>query len=296
MTSLSRKNWVLLILLTLCWGFNWPIMKFGVQDFPPITFRALAMLLALPVMWLAAKIQRVSIIIPSGNFVPILKLAIPNIVIWHGLIILGVQLLSSGRAAILGYTMPIWAVIFAWVLVNEKPRKMAWLGIFCAATGITLLLSSEFSAISGKPVGTIIMLIAAASLGYGTVKMKHQTIPMHTLGMTLWMIGIGGVVLAIYATFFEMHLWKMPNILEWAAILYNAIFVFGFANVVWLDLARTLPPIAFSLSIMMIPVVGVFSGAWMLSETPHWQDYGAMILILLAMSSVLLKPRASVKK
>jgi hypothetical protein len=34
MTSLSRKDWILLVLLTLCWGINWPIMKLGVQDFP----------------------------------------------------------------------------------------------------------------------------------------------------------------------------------------------------------------------------------------------------------------------
>ncbi len=43
--------------------------------------------------------------------------------------------------------------------------------------------------------------------------------------------------------------------------------------------------------VMMIPVVGVFSGAWMLDEIPHWQDYAAMVLILTAMSTVLLKPR-----
>jgi len=60
--------------------------------------------------------------------------------------------------------------------------------------------------------------------------------------------------------------------------------------VVWFQLARTLPPIASSLSVMMIPVLGVFSGAWLLNETPHWQDYAAMLLILAAMSTVLLKP------
>jgi drug/metabolite transporter (DMT)-like permease len=62
---------------------------------------------------------------------------------------------------------------------------------------------------------------------------------------------------------------------------------------VWVQLARTLPPIASSLSVMMIPIVGVFSGALMLGETPHWQDYAAMVLILAAMSTVLLKPRSN---
>ena len=40
----------------------------------------------------------------------------------------------------------------------------------------------------------------------------------------------------------------------------------------------------------LIPVLGVFSRAWMLHETPHWQDYWAILLILVAMGTVLLKP------
>ena len=55
-------------------------------------------------------------------------------------------------------------------------------------------------------------------------------------------------------------------------------------------MARKLPPVASILSVMMIPVVGVFSGAWLLGETPGWQDYIATALILLSMSPVLLKP------
>src|ERR1035437_1212948 len=99
MTSLSRKNWILLILLTLFWGVNWPVMKFGVRDFPPLTFRTLGMLGGLPVLWLAARMQDVSLRIPSGQFRSIVKLAIPNMLVWHFCIILGVKMLSSGRAA-----------------------------------------------------------------------------------------------------------------------------------------------------------------------------------------------------
>jgi threonine/homoserine efflux transporter RhtA len=43
---------------------------------------------------------------------------------------------------------------------------------------------------------------------------------------------------------------------------------------------------------MMIPVIGVFSGMVLLGERPFWQDYAALILILVALSSVFLTPRA----
>ena len=37
---------------------------------------------------------------------------------------------------------------------------------------------------------------------------------------------------------------------------------------------------ASGLSVMMIPVLGVFSGMVVLGEQPHWQDYAALVLIL----------------
>ena len=41
--QLNRNQLVLLALLTLVWGFNWPVMKLGVTDFPPLTFRSLCL-------------------------------------------------------------------------------------------------------------------------------------------------------------------------------------------------------------------------------------------------------------
>jgi threonine/homoserine efflux transporter RhtA len=60
-------------------------------------------------------------------------------------------------------------------------------------------------------------------------------------------------------------------------------------------LARKLPPAASGLSVMMIPVLGVFSGMWMLDEQPSWQDYAALALILVALSTVLLPSRPAAR-
>jgi drug/metabolite transporter (DMT)-like permease len=291
MTSLTRKDWFLLALLTLSWGVNWPIMKIGVRDFPPMTFRTLGMLGGLPAIWLAARMQRISMAIPHGEAKTIFRLAIPNMLIWHLFIILGVKMLSSGRAAILGYTMPVWAVLCGLVFFHERVTRMAWLGIGFALAGALLLLSSEFGALAGQPLGSLLVLIAAAGWGYGTVIMKRSQIKMPTISLTFWMLAITTMMMAAASLLFERAAWRMPTAVEWGAIVYNALIIFGFAHVVWFRLARTLPPVASSLSVMMIPVIGVLSGAWLLRETPHWQDYAAMGLILAAMSTVLLKPR-----
>jgi len=291
MTSLSRKDWILLILLTLFWGINWPIMKIGVRDFPPLTFRVLSMAAALPLLWLAARAQGASLTIPRGRAGEIVRLAVPNMLIWHVFMILGVKMLASGRAAILGYTMPVWAVLCALLFFGERPGARAWFGIGCAFAGALLLLSSEFAALSGNPLGSIFALIAAAGWGYGTVAMKRSHIDMPTIALTFWMLALTTSAMVLACTVLESNAWHPPSPAAWGAIAYNAVIIFGFAHVVWFGLARKLPPVASSLSVMMIPVLGVFSGAWWLDEHPHWQDYAAMALILAAMSTVLLKPR-----
>jgi len=291
MTQLSRKDLVLLALLTLFWGLNWPVMKIGVRDFPPLTFRTISMLGGLVVIWLAARAQGASLAIPAGARMTVIRLAIPNMLIWHSMIIIGVKLLSSGRAAILGYTMPAWAVLSGLIFFGDRISRSALVGIALAMSGALLLLSSEFSRLSGQPVGTVLALIAAAGWGFGTVLMKRTQLDMPTISLTFWMLSFTTVIMAMLALIFEYPAIRMPHPIEWAAIIYNSAIIFGFAHVVWFRLARILPPVASSLSVMFIPVLGTFSGAWILGEVPHWQDYVAMLLILGAMSTVLFKPR-----
>jgi drug/metabolite transporter (DMT)-like permease len=66
MHTLSRKDLILLALLTVSWGLNWPVMKIGVLNFPPLTFRSLGMLGGVVAIWLAARAQRASLQIPKG--------------------------------------------------------------------------------------------------------------------------------------------------------------------------------------------------------------------------------------
>lgn len=296
MTSLTRKDWILLALLTICWGINWPIMKMAVQDFPPIAFRTLCITGALPVLWLAARMQGISLRITRHDLGTISALAIPNMIIWNTCMIVGVKMLTSGRAAILGYTMPIWAVLSGLVFFRDRITGLGWCGIGLALSGALLLLSSEFANMAGRPLGSVMILIAAAAWGYGTVLMRRTKTAIPTLALTFWMMVMASICMAIISTCLEYRLWRLPTAGETAAISYNALVIFSFGQVTWFSLARKLPPIASSLSVMMIPVLGVFSGAWILHETPHWQDYVAMLLILAAMSTVLLKPRASAIK
>jgi len=100
------------------------------------------------------------------------------------------------------------------------------------------------------------------------------------------------VVLTVLALAFERERWVAPDAQAWAAILYNGLLALGFAQTAWFFLVRTLPPVASTLSVMMIPVLGVFSGALWLGEVLHWQDWTAVGLMAVAIGTVLWPARA----
>jgi drug/metabolite transporter (DMT)-like permease len=291
--SLTRRQLWTLITLTLVWGLNWPIMKFGVTGFPPLTFRSLSMLIGLPVLGLALVLMKIPFRIPRSHWRELFTLAVFNMFIWHVLVILALPMLSSGRAAILGYTMPIFSAIWGVIWFNAPLRARQWLGVAAAGVGVLLLLWNELSHLSGQPVGVLMVLVAASTWAYGTQRLRHTPMPVPTLTIAFWMTCMTTILLTVLACVFEQDRWQMPAESTQWAILYNALGVFAFAQAAWLTLARGLPPVASTLSVMFIPVLGVFTGAWLLDEVLHWQDWTAVVLMVVAIASVLWPAKAS---
>jgi drug/metabolite transporter (DMT)-like permease len=288
---LSRRDLILLILLTLAWGFNWPVMKAGVQELPPMYFRVLCIGGGLVVLWAYARLAGIPLTVPTAAWPHVVRLAIPNLIVWHVLLVIALKMLPAGRSAILGYTMPVWAVVFGLLVFRERVPRIHLAGVGAAFVGTLLLLSSEFTALSGRPLGMLLILTAAAFWGYGTHLMRRYLTGMPTLALTFWMLVLTLGVMVVLTVLFERAAWRAPNAVEWASIVYNMVLAIAFCHVIWSMLARNLPPAASGLSVMMIPVVGVFSSMWLLGEAPRWQDYAALLLILVALSTVLLGGR-----
>ena len=291
MQTLNRQQLFGLILLTLIWGINWPVLKLGVTHYPPLSFRMLCMWLGLPVLALGLVINKVPFAVPRAHWRELFWLAVTNMFIWHALIIFAVKELSSGRTAILGYSMPIFSALLGAWFFGAQLRARAWAGVAAAAAGVLLLLWHEITQMAGRPLGVAYALIAAAAWALGTQMLRRTRLPVPTLTISFWMTALTCVVISLLSIAFERHQWSVPNATAWGAILFNAVLIFGVAHAMWFKLARDLPPIASTLSVMLIPVVGVFSGAWWLNEALHWQDSAAIGLMVLAIASVLWPAR-----
>ena len=140
MQRLTQRQLAILVLLTLVWGLNWPVMKMGVTGYPALTFRALSIMLGLPVLALALVLLKVPFRVPRRHWRELGWLTLTNMLVWHVCIILAVRNLSSGRAAILGYTMPIFSALIGALVFSAVLSRRAWLGVGAAALGVALLL------------------------------------------------------------------------------------------------------------------------------------------------------------
>jgi drug/metabolite transporter (DMT)-like permease len=287
MHHLSRRQLAILVLLTLVWGVNWPVMKTGVTHYPPLSFRAVSILLGLPVLAAGMVLLKVPFRLPLRHWRELLLLTMTNMLLWNICIILAVRSLSSGRAAILGYSMPIFSAVIGTFFFSQALSRRGWLGVAAAAVGVCLLLWHEFTGLAGHPGGVALALVAACIWAVGTQLLRRSRIDVPTLTLSFWMTAATGFVMALLAAVFERDEWRQPSAPVLWAIGYNALLIFGYAHAAWFYLARGLPPVASSLSVMLIPVLGVFSGAWWLGEVLHWQDWAAIVLMVAAIGSVL---------
>ena len=267
-------------------------MKVGVTGSPPLAFRTLSMWLGLPVLWVVLRVQRIPFTIDRRDWPALGALSLTNMIVWHVLAILAVQALSSGRAAILGYTMPIFSALWGVAMFDERLRPRHIAGVVAAGLGVALLLWHEFGALGGRPLAAAGMLVAAAVWALGTQQIRRTKIVAPTLAIIFWMTLLTTLVMTAATVVFERDRWALPGGATLAAIAYNAVLIFGFAQPIWLILARNLPPVASSMSVMLIPVLGTVSGAWWLHEQLHWQDGAAIVLVLVAIASVMLPARA----
>jgi drug/metabolite transporter (DMT)-like permease len=266
-------------------------MKQGVSGYPPLGFRTLSMWFGLPVLWLVLKALRVPFAIARRDWRELAVLTFTNMLVWHVLAILAVQALSSGRAAILGYTMPIFSALWGVAVFGERLKARHVAGIACAAIGVALLLWHELASLAGRPLAAVGMLVAAAVWALGTQQMRRTTIAAPTLAIVFWMTLLTTLAMSVATALFERERWAVPAPLTIAAIAYNAVLIFGLAQPVWLIMARNLAPIASSMSVMLIPVVGTLAGASWLGEALHWQDGAAIVLVLVAIASVMWPAR-----
>lgn len=293
--KVNAKDLLMVLIVTVSWGMNYPIMKYVVNSYPPSAFRAYTFIVGFLSIGLYAYFKGISLAVVSAERWPVFKLSMFNMVGWHLPMIYGVSMLNSGRAAIIGYTMPVWALVASALLYKEKINIRSLVSIVLAMTAALLLAWGSRQQWGNQPLGVGVMLVAAVIWGVGNAMMKNAKLALHGVALTFWALFIAFVFFLCITIAFETDQWAWPNLLQWLAILYGGVITFAVSYVAWFHVARKLSAVSSGLSIMLVPVFGVTGGALVLGESVTLPDLSALMLILLAMF-VVLTPNFSIKQ
>jgi drug/metabolite transporter (DMT)-like permease len=292
---LSPFGLLLLALVTLAWGFTWPINKHAVAEIPPLTFRAIALMVGCAGIFALARIAGQSLYVPPQHRGRVLALAATNTVGWNVLTIYAIPLLPSGRAALLGYTMPLWSTLLSVWLLGERPTVGRVASLILGMAGVFVLLGADLGGMANAVIGVVLMLAAAVSWALGLVLLKRFALPIPTAALTGWMLLLGGVPIAAGAIALEHDQWHPVSTSAMLGMLYSAVIALMFASWAWNRVVLMVPVAVSSVSSLATPVVGVLSGMWLLDEPLAWREVaaGAFILGAIALALLPAAPRSA---
>jgi drug/metabolite transporter (DMT)-like permease len=101
------------LLLCLIWGSTWAFIKLGLRDLPPLTFVSLRFVIAIALLLLIAHLRRARWPRARGEWRFLAATGVLAFTVNYGLIFWGEQYISSGLAALLQATIPLFGLLIA---------------------------------------------------------------------------------------------------------------------------------------------------------------------------------------
>jgi drug/metabolite transporter (DMT)-like permease len=288
---------VLLALLSLFWGLAWPAMKIVLGEIRPWTFRAICLAAGGAALLALARAGGADLRVPAGDLKPLIITSLINITGWHILSAYGLTLLHAGRAVIIAYTMPLWAILLSRLLLKEHITSARWWALGIGSTGLALLLGPDMQAVGAAPLGALMMLGAAACWAAGTVLVKFFKWHMPGTLVMGWQLLIGGIPIIVGAILIDPGTaiaavsWKAI-----AALMFVVALPTIFCHWAFFMVVQIFPANVAALSTLGIPAIGVFSSALILGEPVTATELIALFLVVLSLGLTSLGGRRTDRK
>ncbi len=284
---------VLLPILWLVWGTNWPLFPLATREVSVWTFRAVSVLIAGVALLIAARLMGQSLAIPRRHWRTIAVATFFYLVVWNIASTYAALLVPSGQAAVLGFTMPLWSALIAWAVLGERLSGRLVLAVVLGGAAVTLLMWKSFAVYAQAPLGLALGLLAGIGWAVGTLILQRGRVQVPATVLTGWQLLITALPITIGAFAFGDHQWFVPS---WPSILiigYIALVPMCIGNVCWFSIVGLVPAHVAGLSSILVPVVAMVSGALIHGEPLGPVQWLAMVCSAAAMWLALFRPNAA---
>jgi drug/metabolite transporter (DMT)-like permease len=256
-----------LAITSVGWGFNWPVTKYLLSELPPLTLRGSTGVIGAALLALLALLTGQSLRVPRKLWPRLVIAAILNVACWMVLMGLALLWLPASEAALIAYTMPVWASILAWPILGERPNGLRVISLLMAFAGLSAIMGGNgFAASMAKLPGIIMALGGSVGFAIGTVLVKKLPLDLPPLPAAAWQIGIGCLPVAIVGMSIERADLAALSQTGWILLVYSTVIQFCVAYVAWFAALSRLPASVAAIGTMAVPVIGVVTSALALHE------------------------------
>jgi drug/metabolite transporter (DMT)-like permease len=286
-TKLHSGTGAALLFAVTCWGLLPVATRYLLAYLDPLHLLLLRFLLAsllfLPVL-LRVRQQR-------WPLIDLLRTGLcgcASIIGYNVTVTYGIRWLPAGIAGMIIATEPIWIALFSIVVLRERPRCSALLGLFIAAIGVLTLVGWNVSATSFSVtiwLGACLTLLAAMMWAGYTLAVRSLSRKYGALTCTGLATILGTLPLLTWGNTQLLSASITLPPLAWGAFLLLAVGSTMFANILWSYGVARMPGTQAGLFLYLIPCISVLGGSIFLHEiiTP-----GTVVCGLLVLSGVII--------
>ena len=276
----ARLVWLVLCLI---WGSTWLFIKIGLNDLPPLTFAGIRFVIAVLILFTIIWARRVSLPTSSADWWLLILTGVLSFSLNYGLIFWGEQYVSSGLAALLQATIPVFGLVIAhFYLPQERmtPPKIA--GVVLGVCGVGVVFSSQLSVAGGRAfAGSVAMVLSSLFVAYSNVLVKARATKLDpaiiaAAQMFFGLIPLFLIGIPLEGNPFHFH-WTVMAVIS---LFYLALIGSVVAFLLYYWLMRNMDVTKTMLIALVTPVVAVALGMIVLDEKLSWRTFVGGLMIM----------------
>jgi len=287
----SPRDLALAVAVAVVWGVNFVVIEVGLEGVPPLLLSAMRFAVAAVPAILLLGPPRVPwrYVVAVGLILGVAK---------FGLLFVGMDRgMPAGLSSLVLQSQVVFTLLFAVVLLKERPRPAQLAGIATACAGMVLIAADKGLS---SPLGAFGLVIAAgACWGLSNIVTRHAR-PPDTLRFMVWVSAVAVLPLLVLSLILEGPRADLDALrhLSWTGVgavgyLAWATTLFGFG--VWGYLLRRYDASTVAPFSLLVPVVGM-GAAWLLrGETVTPLRAAAAVLVIAGMAGTVLRRRPPAK-
>jgi drug/metabolite transporter (DMT)-like permease len=288
------KLWIIIITLSLTVGSSFIAIKIVLDSIPPLFSFSIRFMITGGVLILVSYIfDRKSKEIKKITFWRnALFIGAFLILGGHGLIAYGAQYLSAGIASLLNSTIPLWVVLFMFLIYRNKITNLTKIGLTLGFSGMIILVGPSIGGDQGLSlVGIVSLLISSLLWALGSIFSSKVSLPQNFLLSAGMVTLIGGLLLLIPSVLTgELNLLPSYSDLDFNLLISYLFLIFigtviPLAEFYWLLKVST-AAVANTFA-YMAPIVAVFLGWAILAESVTYLTIIATIVILIGVALIV---------